>query len=166
MKTHLKRRDFIIKSSQAGFACCALMFASKLNVFGGFGETFKTDVPDLKKLNYCGYTCPDNCEFKMAGLQNDIEKKKEAFKLWRLEDKYGISFDPDLVFCNGCKTNEKLSIITKKCTVRKCAIEKGYDCCVQCDELSGCDKEIWKTFPDFHKMVINMREKYLEAPNP
>ena len=28
--------------------------------------------------------------------------------------------------------------------MRKCATVKGYDCCIECKELSACDKELWK----------------------
>jgi hypothetical protein len=121
-----------------------------------------TDIPDPKKLNYCGYTCPSDCKMKKATLANDISLKKEAYNDWRIEKKYGIAFDPDKIFCYGCKTSDHpLGLVVEKCTVRNCAIGKGYECCIQCDQLPGCDKEIWKTFPDFHKTVIEMQKKYL-----
>jgi hypothetical protein len=122
------------------------------------------DVPDPKKLNYCGYTCPEDCPMKKATLENNVELKKDAYKNWRIEKKYGIPFDPDKIFCYGCKTEEKaLGLVVEKCSVRNCAIEKGYDCCIECDLLAGCDKEIWKTFPDFHNAVIEMQKKYRAA---
>jgi hypothetical protein len=161
MKTELKRREFISKSCKAGMACCALLYGSKLYGIGNLNTMPGKDVPDLKKFNYCGYTCPDDCPMKMATLENNIELKKKAYTDWRIEKKYGIAFDPDKIFCYGCKTtSQPIGLVVEKCSVRECAMEKGYDCCIQCDKLSECDKEIWKTFPDFHKSVIEMQKNY------
>jgi hypothetical protein len=167
MKTPLQRREFLKKSYQAGIACCTLLYASKLNLLGNQGSFPGIDIPDPKKLNYCGYTCPADCKMKKATLENDVALKQEAYKNWRIEEKYGISFDPDKVFCFGCKTPDKpVGLVVEKCTVRNCAREKGYDCCIQCDKLSDCDKEIWNTFPDFHLTVIEMQKKYKDAAKP
>lgn len=164
MKTNLKRREFIMKSCQAGVACCALLSGSKVFALGNLNTLQGDDLPDPKKLNYCGYTCPADCKMKKATLENNVDLKKEAFKDWRLEEKYGVAFDPEKIFCYGCKTSGKpLGFVVEKCTVRNCAIEKGYDCCIQCDKLSGCDKEIWSTFPDFHKAMMELQKKYKEA---
>jgi len=164
MKTPLKRRDFIMKSAKAGIAGCALLYgarlygADKLNFLNSDGK------PDPKKLNYCGYTCQPDCRMKKATVENDTELKKQAYKDWRIEEKYGIAFDPAKVFCYGCKvSDDQVGLVVEKCSVRNCAIEKGFDCCIQCSQLSACDKEIWKTFPDFHKMMIDLQKKYNEA---
>jgi hypothetical protein len=164
MKTELKRREFLMKSCQAGITCCALLYGPKLNTLGNLHQGTGSDTPDPKKLNYCGYTCPADCKMKKATFGNDIALKKEAYKLWRIEEKYGIAFDPERIFCYECKTPDKpLGLVVEKCSVRTCAREKGYDCCIQCDHLSVCDKEIWKAFPDFHKEVIEMQKKFIGA---
>lgn len=165
MKTNLKRREFIRKSCQAGVACCALLSGSKVFAFGNLNTLHGDDLIDPKKLNYCGYTCPADCKMRKATLENNVDLKKEAFTEWRLEEKYGVAFDPEKIFCHGCKTSGKpLGYVVENCTVRSCAIEKGYDCCIQCDKLAGCDKEIWSTFPDFHKAMMELQKKYKEAP--
>jgi hypothetical protein len=161
MKTELKRREFITKSCKAGVAYCALLYGSKLYGIRNLNTMPGNDKPDPKKLNYCGYTCPDDCQMKKATLENNIDLKKKAYIDWRIEKKYGIAFDPDKIFCYGCKTTRHpLGLVVEKCTVRSCAMDKGYDCCIQCDSLSACDKEIWKTFPDFHKSVLEMQKNY------
>jgi hypothetical protein len=38
------------------------------------------------------------------------------------------------------------------------AIEKGYECCIQCETLANCDKELWKTFPKHREGVIEMQK--------
>lgn len=164
MKTELKRRDFIVKSCRAGVACCALLAGSRLGAFGAMTAPGRDDNPNPKKLNYCGYTCPADCKMKRATLENNVDLKKEAYADWRIEQKYGIAFDPEQIFCYGCKTSGKpLGLVVAKCTVRNCAIDKGHDCCIQCDQLTGCDKEIWSTFPDFHNAVIEMQKRYRGA---
>lgn len=160
MKNSLKRREFILKSVMAGLSGCALLAGARL--YGAENlKALADDKPDPKKLNYCGYTCAPDCKMKKATLENNIELKKEAYADWRVEKKYGIAFDPEKITCYGCKVSEdKVGLIAGKCTVRSCAIEKGYDCCIECDKLATCDKEIWETFPDFHKMMIEMQKKY------
>jgi len=46
------------------------------------------------------------------------------------------------------------------CTVRKCVIEKGYECCIQCETLAKCDKELWTNFPRHKDNVIEMQKRY------
>ncbi len=162
MKTNQSRREFLTKSSRIGLVCGALACCPKMFSFGSMFQ--EGEIPDPKKLNYCGYTCPADCPMKKATLENNVELKKEAYRNWQIEEKYGIAFDPDKIFCYGCKTDkESLGVVVEKCTVRSCAIAKGYDCCIECNDLAACDKEIWKTFPDFHNAVIEMQKKYKEA---
>jgi len=162
MKSNPTRRQFLSQTAKIGLACGALVCCPRFISFGSMKQD--NTVPDPKMLNYCGYTCPDDCQMKKATLENDVELKKEAYKNWRIEEKYGIPFDPDEIFCYGCKAvDQPLGLVVEKCTVRNCAIVKGFDCCIECSELAACDKEIWKTFPDFHKAVIEMQKKYLGA---
>ncbi len=161
MKKEHSRREFIQKGSRLSLGCGALMMCPHLN---SFGRILRDVVPDPKKLNYCGYTCPADCRMYIATIENDTAKKQEAYELWGLQKKYGIDFDSDQVICYKCKNNEKPhGIVLEKCTVRSCAIDKGYDCCIECDDLETCDKELWKTFPDFHNSVIEMQKKYKDA---
>ena len=161
MKTNHSRRKFIKKSSKIGLACGILAICPKINSFGNF---IMDEVPDPKKLNYCGFTCSPNCKMYVAAIENDIAKKREAYEKWKLKEKYGLEFDPEQVFCYRCKSGDKpLGIVVRNCSVRKCAVEKGIDCCIECDNLKSCDKELWKDFPEFHKQVIGMQDKFNEA---
>lgn len=156
MKTNLKRREFLSSSFKVGIATCGLMLSGKLNAF-----TLPDEKPDLKKLNYCGYQCPADCKVKQATIENNVELKKEAYKLWRIKEKYNTEFDAETMYCWGCKTEDKpLGIITGNCTVRSCAISKKYDCCLECKELAKCDKEIWKTFPKFRESMLELQKKH------
>lgn len=166
MVKNLKRREFLIKGSQAGIACCALLMGANKLAFGaGFRQN--GDVPiDPKTLNYCGYKCPDDCKFLQASLKNDTELKKEAYQIWKIKEKYNIDFDPEKIFCYGCKNKEKPEgVVLTNCTVRQCAISKKLDGCIECGELADCRKELWSQFPDFKLIVIEMQKKYREQVN-
>lgn len=156
MKRDFKRRDFINTCFKAGITCCTL--ASTINLSGNIRQDAK---PDPKSLNYCGYKCPSDCPLLKGTLENNTELKKKGYEAFKFKEKYGIDFDPEKVFCYGCKIKDKpLSIPVKSCTVRSCAIAKGYECCIQCDGLTACDKELWKSFPTFKEQVIDMQKKF------
>ena len=96
-------------------------------------------------------------------MKNDVELKKKAYEEWQIKEHYNIDFDPEKIFCFGCKNEEKpAGVVLTNCTVRSCAIEKEYDSCIQCDELTSCQKDLWTRFPEFHKSVIKMQEVYKE----
>ncbi|WP_319503264.1 DUF3795 domain-containing protein [uncultured Draconibacterium sp.] len=157
MTNQSNRRQFIINSSFTG---CAIFLSGKLSAF-----TFPQDeLPDPKKLNYCGYTCPADCQFLEASEKNDVELKKKANEQWKIEEHYGIAFEAEKIFCFGCKNSDKpAGVVLTNCTVRACAIDKQFDSCIQCKQLKNCDKDLWKRFPDFHKSVITMQETYFES---
>jgi hypothetical protein len=159
MKTELKRRDFISTCFKAGVTCCALTYGTALTAQD---TVKKQDVkPDPKSLNYCGYKCSSQCPLYKATVENNTELKKKAYEDFKFKEKYGVEFDPEKVFCFGCKLKDKpLSINVKACTVRNCAIAKSYECCIQCNELTGCNKELWASFPKFKEAVIEMQKKY------
>jgi hypothetical protein len=127
----------------------------------GFTILQEEAKPDPKKLEYCGYQCPADCKMKKATLENNLELRKEAYKEWRIQEKYQMAFDPEKVFCWGCKTDKPAGIVTANCTVRSCVISKKYDSCIQCNNLAVCDEEIWKTFPQFRESMLKLQKKYL-----
>jgi hypothetical protein len=164
MKPKLNRREFLAKCSQAGIGVCALMLSPQLMAMNNFTPGNDDEIPDPKKLNYCGYKCPDDCKFLKASIANDPELKKEAYEIWKIKEKYDIDFDAEKIFCFGCKVDDKpIGVTAENCTVRQCAISKNFDCCIECPTLTDCDKGLWTQFPDFKKSVIEMQVKYLES---
>lgn len=157
MTNQINRRKFAATTAVAG---CALL----LSGFKGFAH-LQNQVPDPKKLNYCGYTCPKDCVFLEASVKNDVELKKKAYETWEMKERFGVAeFDAEKIFCFGCKTTDKpIGIRLKKCDVRNCAIDKKLDSCIECKELSACEKDLWKKFPDFKKAVIKMQNDYQKA---
>lgn len=160
MKNEFKRRDFISTCLKAGAACCAVAYCP---VIAAQDHAKKQDVKiDPKDFEYCGYKCPADCPLKKGTLENNIELKKKGYEGFKFKEKYGIEFDPEKVFCYGCKVKEgtPLGLPVKSCAVRTCAIDKGYESCIQCDGLAKCDKELWTNFPKFKETVIEMQKKY------
>lgn len=163
MDSKLKRRDFLIRGGQAGLAGCALLMCG--NAFAS-GNTFfnAEEDPDPSKLNYCGYTCPEKCEYLMATLNDDEAMKKECFEQWGITERYGVEYDSKISFCYGCKADGKPEgVVVTQCTVRSCVIEKEMDCCIECKELRTCDKDLWTRFPEFYEGVKKLQLKYFEA---
>lgn len=157
MTTQSNRRQFIKATALTG---CTLIVSGKLSAF-----SFPEDkVPDPKQLNYCGYTCPKDCQFLEATKKNDKELKKKAFETWKLDERYGVEFDEKTAICWGCKTKSKpQGAVITNCTVRACAVEKNYDACIECKDLKTCKKDLWTRFPEFHKSVLTMQKTYFEA---
>ena len=161
MNPTLKRRTFLIQSSRAGMACWAMMFASKM-MASPMGLQFDDEEkPDPKKLTYCGFQCSQDCQFLKASLENDLALKKEVYEQWKIKERYDIDFDEKKIFCFGCKPGDKPEgVVLTHCTVRSCTIEKGYDCCIECKELTDCEKDLWTRFPDFKIHVIELQQQY------
>ena len=162
MKTKpTSRRQFISETSKFAITCCAIAACPKIIKANWLLDE---EIPDPKKLNYCAYVCPSDCKMLKGTLENNNELKEEAFKEWKLEERLDITFDPEKVVCYGCKADDKpMGIVLEKCTVRNCALERGNDCCIECDDLTACEKDLWQRFPDFHKYVIEMQNKYQAA---
>jgi hypothetical protein len=158
MKTEIKRRDFVSKCFKAGVTGCALFYGNSLLAQDQVKQLHKSD---LKSFTYCGYKCTVQCNLYRATIENNNELKKKAFEEFKFKEKYNVDFDADRVFCYGCKPKDKpLSVNVSACTVRKCVLEKGYDCCIECKGLTACDKELWKDFPQFKAKVIEMQKTY------
>lgn len=156
MKVKSNRRTFIKGSAIFG---CTVLVSGKLLAF-----TFpENEIPNPKELNYCGYTCPKDCQFLEASIKNDAELKKKAYETWHIKERYNVDFDAEKTFCFGCKNKEKpIGVVMSNCTVRQCAVDKKLDACIECKELKTCQKDLWTRFPDFHKTVIKMQVSYFE----
>ncbi len=156
----INRRIFISTTARAGAAVCGLCLCSPMSGLADEGEKGVQKI-DLAGRCFCGYKCPEDCPLLQGTLQNDDELKKEAWNEWKLEERFGVAFDPEQAFCFGCKEMDKpMGIVLARCTVRDCAIAKEQECCIDCDELTTCEKDLWVRFPEFKKMVIEAQIKY------
>jgi len=163
MSSHrIDRRDFLARGARAGLAVCGACLCGRAPFFAGNeGEAGKEQVLDPKKLNYCGYTCPRDCKFLQGTKNEDIALKQEAWKAWKIEERFGVAFDAEQAICHGCKADGKPEgIVLRRCDVRACVRKKGLECCIECGDLEGCDRDLWRRFPDFKKQVIEMQARY------
>ena len=149
----IDRRTFI----STGATVCGLCVCSQFPF-----AAFAGDEPiDPKKLNFCGYTCPKDCKFLQGTLQNDVELKRQAWKDWKIEERFALEFDEEQAICYGCKSLDKPEgVVLARCDVRACVREKELECCIECDELEACDKDLWRRFPKFKQQVVEMQERY------
>ena len=156
MSSKLPRRDFLVKTSAACVGGCLLLTGNQVMALA-----LQDEPIDPEKLCYCSYSCPADCKFLEASVKNDPELKKEAYEQWGLKERYGLEFDAEKIFCFKCKPGDKPEgPVLTNCTVRSCAMEKGYQACIQCDELKECNKDLWTRFPQFHEGVLKMQAKY------
>jgi hypothetical protein len=160
MENKQTRRDFLVQGSQAGISCCLLFCGSKVLAMPASSE----DLPDLKELTYCGYKCSMECILLKGTLNDDVDLKKQAYTEWGMKERFGMEFDPEKIFCYGCKNDEQSKgPVVKKCTVRACAKEKEHECCIQCKELADCDEDLWMRFPQFREKVLEMQKEYFKG---
>lgn len=156
--TTIDRRAFVSTSARVGASVCGLCMCSRLPVFAGAGEDERID---LTRLDFCGYQCPSDCVFLQATLTDDDGLKRRAWKTWEIEARFGLEFDPEQAFCYGCKAFGKpRGLVQTRCTVRRCAIDRGLESCVDCDDLADCDRELWRRFPEFKQQVVEMQRRY------
>ena len=156
----IDRRDFLATGAKAGFTLCGFCACAQFPgiVFAGEDSDEKIDP---KARNYCGYICPEKCTFLNGTLKNDVELKMQAWKEWKIEERFGLAFDEQQAICYGCKSLDKPEgIVVSRCDVRACAQEKQHDCCIECEELVACDKDLWRRFPKFKEQVVEMQKKY------
>jgi len=158
MKTEIRRREFVGKFLKAGAAGCALLYGNQLLANNSQQQVKKSD---LKSLTYCGFKCTNQCTLYRATIEDNPELRKKAYEEFKFKEKFNVDYDQAKIFCWGCKPKDKpLSINVSACAVRKCTIEKGYDCCIECKGLNTCDKELWKNFPDFKLKVLEAQKLY------
>jgi hypothetical protein len=157
MKNNLKRRDFLAGCFKASAASIVLAGSNSLPGM----DMMQDEKPDPKQLEYCGYKCPADCLLRKATAENNPELKKKAYEDFKFKEKYKVDFDADKVFCYSCKVKDKpLGLPVSSCTVRQCVISKGLDCCIQCDTLAKCDKQLWKEFPRLKDHVLDLQKKF------
>ena len=91
-----------------------------------------------KFIAYCGLNC-ETCEARIATINNDNELRKKVAKEWSELNKVEIT--PEMINCTGCRVDgAKTMFCESLCPIRKCAKEKNYETCGDCEELMKCEK--------------------------
>jgi hypothetical protein len=147
------RRDFL--KGVLGISVGITAF-SKLNASTGF--TSARMMTDVDALTYCCYKCTLECPTFNATVNNDLEAKKKIAVKWT--EQLGTPVTAEEVFCYGCKENGKPeNKMLLRCTVRKCAKEKGLKSCAVCGDLEKCDKELWSKWPGLKGKVVKIQKE-------
>jgi hypothetical protein len=61
-------------------------------------------------------------------------------------------------YCYGCKDRRSRGMPGEGCTVRECAVKKGFATCAQCGDFEACNKEFW-SYPKARDGVRNMKAR-------
>jgi hypothetical protein len=166
MLSETSRRDFLKNCGQLGLACTAAcgLHSVASAADQGTAPVAPPKLPELHTRAYCGLICDDSCQLFRATRTNDAAAKRKVYDEWGWKTKFGMEFDPEKVFCYGCKSPGKPRSPAKaKCTVRACAIDRDLDCCIACKRLAACDKELWKNYADFKKQMVALQQPYVAA---
>jgi hypothetical protein len=165
MKSSLPRRDFLKYCGQIGAVCACGGLVNRLSAEGAApAPAAAPKLPDLKDRAYCGLICDNSCPLFKATKANDPVAKKTVFEKWKWKETYGIEFDPNQVFCHGCKAPGKPeNVAHTRCTVLKCCVGRKLESCLPCGKLAGCDKDLWKNWPDFKKQIEKLQRDYVAA---
>ena len=158
----IDRRTFLSTGARAGVTMCGICVCAQFPGIARAGDSAgEEERIDPKKLNFCGYTCPKDCDFLRGTLEDNVELKKKAWQAWKIEERFGLEFDAEQAICYGCKSLDKPEgVVLARCDVRACARGKEFDCCIECDELPACDRDLWSRFPTFKDQVVEMQKRY------
>jgi hypothetical protein len=168
MESKQSRRSFLKNCAQFGGACCVLL-AWNRNLPAQESPEKKQDQAqkpiDFSKLSCCGVPCVQVCELYKATLENDEKLKKLIYEKWEWKKKFGIDYDPEKVFCYTCKPGDKPKKVGMDvCVIRSCVMANGMESCVQCKNLSACDKEYWKNWPALYEFNKKNQARYIAEP--
>ena len=87
-------------------------------------------------IAYCGLDC-EKCNARIATLSNNNSLREETAKLW--SELNGIEITAEMINCTGCRTQgAKTVFCCSMCPIRKCASDKGFETCGDCDKLKSC----------------------------
>jgi len=87
-----------------------------------------------KQVAFCGYRC-DLCPAYEKNLDKYIERTALR-KGWRTF--FGFDVPEERITCVGC--HDQGNHLDTNCTVRPCAMEKGFSTCASCDCVDSCEK--------------------------
>jgi hypothetical protein len=83
----------------------------------------------------CGIDC-GNCDARIATIADDDKLREETAQKW--SEMFEANIAAESVNCTGCRTEGVKFSQCDVCEIRKCAIEKGFGTCGECEELDTC----------------------------
>ena len=89
-------------------------------------------------IAYCGLDC-EACEARIATVNNDDDLRNKVAKEWT--ELNGVDITPEMINCVGCRIpGVKTPYCDAMCPIKKCAEEKAFETCGDCNELEKCEK--------------------------
>jgi len=109
-----------------------------------------------KTIACCGLNC-SVCPAYITTQTDGYDEIKKVAEMWSNES---MSFKPEEVYCNGCKSNEKNFIWCSECPTRKCCSDKELDNCAYCNDYF-CDnlKQTFDNDPSAKERLDEIRKK-------
>jgi hypothetical protein len=118
-------------------------------------STVKSDM-DFSRIAYCCIDC-DTCPLYKATINEDNEAKMKVAKEWGEAEK--PNFKLENFYCYGCKDERSCGMPGRGCTVRKCAVKKGFATCAQCADFEECEEKLWQSFPQIRDKVRRFKKE-------
>ena len=84
----------------------------------------------------CGIDC-ENCDARIATVNNDNELREKTAEKWR--GMYNSDITTESINCMGCRVEGAKIAHCTTCEIRNCAEAKGFDTCAECDDLETCE---------------------------
>ena len=87
-------------------------------------------------MGCCGLDC-EKCGAYIATVNNDDAMREKTAKLW--SEWNNTVIPPEAINCLGCRSDGvKAYYCTELCAIRKCALDKGFATCGECEKRGGC----------------------------
>ena len=91
-----------------------------------------------KLIAYCGLDC-EKCEARTATVNGDDKLRRKVAEKW--SELNGVSITPEMINCLGCRAEGvKTPYCDSLCPIRKCAKNRGFETCGECETMSDCEK--------------------------
>ena len=111
---------------------------------------------DYSRYAYCCINC-DTCPLYKATIKDDKDARMQVAKEWGEAKKPDFKLED--FYCYGCKDERSKGMVGMGCTVRKCALKKGFATCAQCSDFEECDEKLWQDFPQIRDSVRKMKTR-------
>lgn len=85
-----------------------------------------------KIIAYCGLNCSE-CPAYIATQKNDFVEIKKVAEQWSNEE---MSFKSEEIYCDGCKSDQRVFSWCNECPTRKCCRNKKLENCAYCEDYS------------------------------
>jgi hypothetical protein len=158
MNDKKSRRDFLKQGVTVGtsLAIGGMSLAGCCKHLCSKNKTAAESDIDFSRIAYCCIDC-DTCSLYKATLNNDLEAKKKIAEEWG--DAKKQEFKIEDFYCYGCKDKRSHGIPGEDCTVRDCAVRKGFATCAQCSLFEDCEEKLWRNFPGLRDGVRTMKTR-------